>query len=663
MADGVVSFLLEHLSQLLQREANLLCGVEDRIISLRNELEIINVYLKTSPQRKNNNKQIEQKVLSQIRDVSYVAEDVIDTFIANVSIYKNRNVFGRMIRSVDHAKLLHDVAEKIDKIKTTLNEIHENKIKYNQESIDQSASARGDEERTRSLHKLRRNVEEEDVVGFVDESEAVINRLIEGGSPRLKVVSIIGMGGLGKTTLARKVYNSEKVKNHFNCRIWVYVSNECRVRELLLGILQNLMPNNAYECRSSNKKKSKKHNEAVNNSQDISNLSDDELKKRVWECLKGKKYLLVLDDLWKIQDWDEVKDAFPDGNRGSGILITSRLKEVASHTGRDPPYCLKFLNEEQSWELFSKKVYRGEEYHCDVGSLGKQIVKSCGGLPLSIVVLAGLLANKEKSHREWSKVLGHVNWYLTRDETQVKDVVLKLSFDNLPSKLKPCFLYLGIFPEDCEICVRQLLLLWVAEGFIQETGSRDPNDVAEDYLYELIDRSLIQVARVKDNGGVKTCRIHDLLRDLCILESKENQIFQVCTDKNILIPTKPRRLSINSSMSHYVSSSTNDHSCVRSLFCSDPDSSAHSNEWKWLCKGFKLLRVLDLAGKYCFKIPSNLGNFVHLRYLRIDSQHIRSVPDSICNLQNLQTLEFRSSTLIPAVSFPYGITKLKHLDI
>jgi DNA repair ATPase RecN len=161
--------------------------VEDRIISLRNELDIINVYLKTSPQAKNNNKQIEQKVLSQIRDVSYVAEDVIDIFITNVSIYKKRNVLGRMIHSVDHAKLLHDVVEKIDKIKTTLNEIHENKIKYNQESTDQSASARANEERTRSLHKLRRNVEEEDVVGFVHESEEVLNRLIEGGSPRLNV--------------------------------------------------------------------------------------------------------------------------------------------------------------------------------------------------------------------------------------------------------------------------------------------------------------------------------------------------------------------------------------------------------------------------------------------------------------------------------------------
>ncbi|XP_045788299.1 putative disease resistance RPP13-like protein 3 isoform X3 [Trifolium pratense] len=669
MADSVVSFLLGHISQLLQHEANLLFGVEDKIKSLQNELEIINAYLKTSSKgNKNNNKEIEKIVLSQIRDVAHVAEDVIDTFIANVAIYKRRNVLGRMFHSVDHAKLLHDVAENIDKIKTKLKDIHENNIKYNQESSNQSTSATEEEERKRSLQRLRRNVEEENVVGFVHESEVVISRLIDGDSPHLNVVSIIGMGGLGKTTLARKVYNSDKVKKHFNCHAWVSVSIECRTRELLLGLLQNLMPEHDYESRSGNKikkKGKKKHNEAVSNSQGFSSLSDDELKKRVWEFLKLKKYMLVLDDLWKIQDWEEVKDAFPDGNIGSRILITSRLKEVASHTGRDPPYYLQYLNKEQSWELFYKKVFRGEEYPCDLESLGKEIVKSCGGLPLSIVVLAGLLANKEKSHREWSKVLGHVNWYLTQDkETNVRDVVLQLSLDDLPSRLKPCFLYLGIFPEDSEIHVRRLLQLWVAEGFIQETGSRDAYDIAEDYLYELIDRSLIQVARVEDIEGVQTCRIHDLLRDLCILESKEDKIFEVCTETNILMPSKPRRLSVHSTMSQYISSSTKDHSCVRSLFFSNPDYFVASNKWKLLTKDVKLVRVLDFE---CgLKIPSNLGNFIHLRYLRIGSQYFGYLPDFICNLQNLQTLHFKLTTSwgkcynIP-ISFPYAISKLKHL--
>ncbi|CAK8576761.1 unnamed protein product [Lathyrus sativus] len=197
MAESAVAFLLEHLSQLLQREAKLLSGVEDKIISLRNELEIINIYLKTSSEG-NNNKEIEQKVLSQIRDVSYSAEDVIDTFITKVAFYKKRNLLGRMLRSVKHAKLLHEVAEKIDNIKTALKEIHENKIKYCQESSDQSTSATKEEERMKSLHRLRRNVEEERVVGFVHDSEVVINRLIQDDSRQLNVVSIIGMGGLGK---------------------------------------------------------------------------------------------------------------------------------------------------------------------------------------------------------------------------------------------------------------------------------------------------------------------------------------------------------------------------------------------------------------------------------------------------------------------------------
>ncbi|QCD88927.1 disease resistance protein RPM1 [Vigna unguiculata] len=139
-----------------------------------------------------------------------------------------------MLRGFHQARLLHDVAEKIDKIKATLNEIRDNKSKYDafKETNNQSAAEEEEaeeKERAKALHKLRRNVEEDDVVGFVQDSKDLINR---------NAFSIIGMGGLGKTTLARKVYNSTQVKQHFKCRAWVYVSNKCRVKELLLGLLK-----------------------------------------------------------------------------------------------------------------------------------------------------------------------------------------------------------------------------------------------------------------------------------------------------------------------------------------------------------------------------------------------------------------------------------------
>jgi len=431
------------------------------------------------------------------------------------------------------------------------------------------------------------------------------------------------------------------------------VSNECRVQELLLDLLKHLIPN--FEQQYKSNKKCEK------NTGDNSSLSEEELKKLVQNNLERERYLVVVDDLWKKQDWDKVQDAFPDNNRGSRILITSRLKEVALHTSHDLPYYLQFLNEKESWELFCRKVFRGEDYPYDLKALGQQMVQSCRGLPLFIIVLAGLLAYKEKSHREWSKVVGHVNWYLTQDETQVKDIVLKLSYDNLPRRLKLCFFYLGIFPEDFEIPVTPLLQKWVAEDFIQDTGNREPEDIAEDYLYELIDRSLVQVERLESNGGVKTCRVHDLLRDLCISESKEDKFFEVCTNNNILIPTKSRRLSIHSNMGHYISSSNNDHSCIRSLFLFGPTYDLLGMEWRWLSKEFKLVRVLDLGQTWLW-IRSTLRNFTHLRYLRIEATpHLISVPASILKLHNLQTIDLGHFRFDIPISFPVKLWKLKHL--
>ncbi|GMY35971.1 disease resistance protein RPP13-like [Fagus crenata] len=652
MADSVVSFLLENLTQLLRQESNLLGGVQDQVRILHNELEMISVFLRSTEGKRDDDSV--KVVVSQIRDVAYEIEDVIDTFIVTATIHRKRSRLGKFIYCFDRVTTLHEVASKTE------------------------ICGGGDAQADGILHKRRRYVEEDEVVGFGHDTQALLKQLLEGGLQR-DVISIIGMGGLGKTTLARKIYKNNHVENNFNFRRWVYVSQEYRIRELLeilkgvkIFILKAELKEELFhgleveygtlfedlQCMKEkddgkfknillqkvNGLKLKKsfqdfvQNIYKKNGEGLQDLNDDDLKRGLFKFLQGKRYLIVLDDIWKTDVWDELKVAFPDNMKGSRILITSRIKEVAAHASPNIPHFLPFLNKDESWELFSKKVFRGGTCPAELEALGRQIAEGCHGLPLAIVVLGGLLANKEKTHRTWSKLTGHVNWYLTQDRSDCLDI-LALSYNHLPRRLKPCFLYFGIFPEDFEIPVRKLIQLWIAEGFIQHTGDRNVEDVAEDYLEELIDRSLIQVATTRTDGGVKTCHIHDLLRDLCILESTEEKFLEVCSDFNLLHMRKSRRLSINCATPQYISSNLWDSSSnCRSLLSFGFENKSNL---EWLFKMFKLVRVVDSGYAKSFSIPKEIEKLILLRYLRIPGK-LNVIPASICSLWNLVTLDMRS---------------------
>ncbi|KAF8396191.1 hypothetical protein HHK36_017804 [Tetracentron sinense] len=628
MADIFLSFFLDNLTQLLSQEVNLLLDVEAEVNSLIDQLKLILCFLRDN-EGKRNEQGIVSEWMSQLEEAAHEAEDAIDNYYVHVAHERGQHFATKLITIFGKVIARHEVGKKIEDVNTRINGILGNKDKFSiqiPETGDQVAMV----ERPRRLP-----IEEADVVGFDDKAAAIIKQLT-GGEPSLDVVPIVGMGGIGKTTLARKVYNDPIVKDHFDCRVWVYVTQEYRERELLHAIIK---------C-------------AMVLTDEMKEMDNDELRSNLYKYLRGTRYLIVLDDVWKTKFWDDLNEIFPNNRHGSRIIITTRINEVALYTKpSNPPHNMHFLSKEESWELFSKKVFGAGRFPQELKELGQKIAGQCGGLPLAIVVLAGVLSKKEKTKHIWLRVSNSVSSHLNRETEQCRDI-LALSYKNLPRHLKSCFLYFGVFPEDFEIPAKQLIRLWLAEGIVQQKDRQTVEDTADDYLEELIDRNLIQVAKKTSDGGVKACRIHDLLRDLCISIAEQEKFLKVLGYANSSCQSKSRRLGIHSNNLNCISSypaAAN----LRSFLCFRLDEGRLSlNHWKLIYKRFTLLKVLDLWAVIVDTIPTDIEKLIHLRYLRLKSHTPQSLPLSICNLWNLETLE----VVAPFIGRPkIGIWKMPQL--
>ncbi|KAK2440247.1 putative disease resistance RPP13 protein [Trifolium repens] len=488
-------------------------------------------------------------------------------------------------------------------------------------------------------------VNESVMVGRKDEKETMMNMLLsqrDKTSNNIGVVAILGMGGLGKTTLAQLLYNDKEVQQHFDLKAWACVSEDFDILRVTKSLLESV----------------------TSRTWESNNL--DLLRVELKKISREKRFLFVLDDLWNdnYNDWDELVSPFIDGKPGSMVIVTTRQEKVAQVAHTFPIQKLEPLSNEECWSLLSKHALGSDEFHdsknTTLEEIGRKIAKKCGGLPIAAKTLGGLLRSKVDTN-VWTSILNSNVWNLPNNNILP---ALHLSYQYLPSHLKRCFAYCSIFPKDCPLDRKKLVLLWMAEGFLDlHQGGKAVEELGDDCFVELLSRSLIQQS--DDDAHGKIFFMHDLVNDLATTVSGKSCCRFDCGE----ISENVRHISYNQEMYDIFKKFENIYNFkVLRSFLSITNMSPFNYISSKVVDDFlptlKMLRVLSLSKYSITKLPDTIGNLLQLRYLDLSYTEIKSLPDTTCNLYNLQTLILSSCTVLTELPVHMGnLINLRHLDI
>ncbi|RHN38926.1 putative P-loop containing nucleoside triphosphate hydrolase, leucine-rich repeat domain, L [Medicago truncatula] len=459
---------------------------------------------------------------------------------------------------------------------------------------------------------------ESNIIGREDDKNKIISLLRQSHeNQQVSVVAIVGIGGLGKTALAQLVYNDEEVQNLFEKRMWVCVSDNFDVKTILKNIMESLT-NRKFD----------------------DTLSLQNLQNMLRDNLTGKKYLLVLDDIWNKSNekWDQLTTYLMRDAQGSKIVVTTRSESVAQTMGVSSPYVLNGLTPQESWRLLKTVITYGNEKQGvsrTLESIGEKIAEKCKGVPLAIRSLGGILQSK-REEREWIEVLQGDFWKLCEDKDSILPV-LRLSYYNLSPQQRQCFAYCSLFPQDWKFMKDELIQMWMAQGYLDGSVEKQcMKDVGNQFVNIFLKNSFFQDATMNYHGDIDGFKMHDLMHDLatqvagndcCYLDSKAKR----CLGRPVHVSLKWDAFCMLESL---------DSSRLRTLIMLDSNSEKVDEEELSVISNFKYLRVLRLVtSRHHSKLVGSIQKLKHLRHLNLSKRDgLKSHPKFISNLVCLQTI-------------------------
>ncbi|KAF3652915.1 putative lysine-specific demethylase JMJ14-like [Capsicum annuum] len=624
MNDGplFMHLLLIHLNDLLDFNSYSIALIKVEITLVKEALEFIRSFFVNVEQG------LYKDLWSRVLDVAYEAKDVIDSII---------------IRDDGLLHLIFSLpktTKKIRLIKEDVSNLRE-KIPMNKSFIVVNSPKNPVERKSLTTGKI--------IVGFKEETNWLIRKLTSGPA-NLDVISITGMPGWGKTTLAYKVYNDESVCSHFDLRAWCTVDQKSDEKKSLAKLFNQVK------------------------SSDLKFSEDIDVADMLRKQLFGKRYLIVLDDVWDTTTWDDLTRTLPEVKKGSRIILTTGQKEVAFHgKGNTDPLNLRLLSPEESWELIEKRASGDQSFPDELLEVGKEIAQNCMGLLLVADLIAGVIAEREKTKSVWLEVRNNLNSFILNSEVDVMKVI-ELIYDHLPHHLKPCFLHLARCPKDTALERDVLKVFWRAEGLVEQTEMMSVEEVMEIYLDNLISRSLVNAFH--KIGDYPSCQLHDLVHDFCLIKAKEEKLFGTISSSDL---SSPSDLMLHTVVIYYDKEHFEHNNFV--LFNSKIKRHSGKHLYSLAIAGDKmadrlsnachvrdlrLLRVLILNPSFMRvkdSLLNEIGMLNHLRFLRIGTE-VKSLPSSFSNLRNLETLlvDNKGSTLVLLPSI-WDLVKLRMLFV